>query len=862
MPWDTITSAMKLKSAVGVAWILALINGVYLLAFGDPTLAYFLNILAHLVLGVALIALIAWNWRSAGWLLLAVFAVAAAGGVAIVIAGGTRNHASIILAHTIAAFAATLIFGAQQNSRRFVLPAMAAIMLVPLLHSSEKRTSVITNPTTAPASMDDEGAGKDGPFFPSSIETTRGGHVSTEFITDSKACEKCHPQIYAEWKASMHHISSFNNPFYRKAIEYMQPITGIRSTKWCGGCHDPAVLLNGMMDRPVNEIADTPEGQSGMGCLSCHAITKVKSTMGNADVVIDDARWARFFSFLTRINSKPHRHAFMQTFHTEQAAEFCSACHKVHLDVPVNSYRWIRGFDEYDNWQGSGVSGQGARSFYYPQSSQTCVGCHMPLLPSSDPAAREGKIRSHFFPGANTGVPVAIHDGEHLAINETFLKGSKMKVDIFAASPVTSVAENQPVAPTASTMFATGEESDEAIPHYTGGSTTEPVIAPLDKVEHLFKPGEDVRIDVVVRTLGLGHFFPGGTVDAFDAWLELKATDDAGHIIFWSGGVEDSGHGPVDSAAHFYRSFQIDGEGNPINKRNAWAARATMYVNLIPPGAADVAHYLLRIPKTSSGMIHLEANLNYRKFAWSYLHFTYEGKPSAPDLPIVKLASTSADICVASAPPSASMGPVTERDAQRWNDYGIGLFRQGDFTGAVNAFQQVTQLSPKYADGWVNVARVLIEEGETAEAQKWLDQALHLEPNLGRGHFFRGLALKADGDYDGALREFQFVADQYPKDRVTLNQAGRMLFLKRDYKSAIDWFKRTIAIDPEDVSAHYNLMLCYRGLNDSAASAAEEKLYLRFKADETAQTRTGEYRRDHPIDNNERQPIHIHEGSR
>jgi len=51
-----------------------------------------------------------------------------------------------------------------------------------------------------------------------------------------------------------------------------------------------------------------------------------------------------------------------------QTAEFCSTCHKVHLDVPVNHYRWFRGFNEYDNWQASGVSGQGARSFYYLQS--------------------------------------------------------------------------------------------------------------------------------------------------------------------------------------------------------------------------------------------------------------------------------------------------------------------------------------------------------------------------------------------------------------------------------------------------------------------------------------------------------------
>ena len=70
--------------------------------------------------------------------------------------------------------------------------------------------------------------------------------------------------------------------------------------------------------------------------------------------------------FLTYLNPEPHQQTFMKPFMRQDSAEFCSTCHKVHLDVPVNNYRWFRGFNDYDNWQASGVSGQGARSFYYP----------------------------------------------------------------------------------------------------------------------------------------------------------------------------------------------------------------------------------------------------------------------------------------------------------------------------------------------------------------------------------------------------------------------------------------------------------------------------------------------------------------
>jgi len=65
-------------------------------------------------------------------------------------------------------------------------------------------------------------------------------------------------------------------------------------------------------------------------------------------------------------------------------------------------------------------------------------------------------------------------------------------------------------------------------------------------------------------------------------------------------------------------------------------------------------------------------------------------------------------------------------------------------------------------------------------------------------------------------------------------------------------------VDPEDLQAHYNLMLCYQGTGKPELAERERGLYLRFKADESAQAITGPYRQLHPDDNNERQSIHEH----
>ncbi|PYV18816.1 MAG: hypothetical protein DMG21_03795 [Acidobacteria bacterium] len=453
--------------------------------------------------------------------------------------------------------------------------------------------------------------------------------------------------------------------------------------------------------------------------------------------------------------------------------------------------------------------------------------------------------------------------------------------------------------PQLESTFAVGEESVAGLggaPAAVGPPTK--LVAPLGRVSAILRRGETVRVEVVVRTRKLGHFFPGGTVDAFDCWVELKAQDEHGRVIFWSGEVADNGKGPVEPGAHFYRSLQLDAHGNPINKRNAWSTRALMYTRLIPPGAANTAHFRLKIPQNPGDRITITAKLNYRKFSWWNTQWAFAGvrdpsqpRPAVskdyddghwvftgdlsgvsanphriPDVPIVVIAENSVTLPVEGVGAGHRSGPtpfaeqlqLDPEDRERWNDYGIGLLLEGDLKGAERAFETVTKLDPKYADGWVNVARARVLEGSSDAAKPLLSKALELNPNLGSAHYFMGLALKDDGNYRGAYDEFAKAAARYPYDRVVRNQMGRMLFLERHYREALDEYRHTLAVDPEDLEAHYNLMLCYRGLGDMPDAAHEEKLYRRFMADESSDAITGPFKLAHPEDNNEAQPIHEH----
>ncbi len=760
----------------------------------------------------------------------------------------------------------------------------------------------IQNPAMPPDDMNGEGDGPEGAFFPSSAQVYGNQKIPSKFFMESESCKRCHEDVYKQWFSSAHHFSSFNNQWYRKSIEYMQDTIGTKPSKWCGGCHDPAVLYAGMMDTPIKQIVHRPEAQAGLGCMMCHSIADVKSTMGQGDFYLEYPKLHELAAtqnpvarslhdFVIRLNPEPHRRVFLKPFMREQTAEFCSSCHKVHLDVPVNNYRWFRGFNEYDNWQASGVSGQGARSFYYPPKPQQCADCHMPMESSKDSGNINGFVHSHRFPGANTAVPTANEDAAQLKLTEDFLKNGALTVDIFALSPaqaalkpgVTSQSE-------LSTTFAVGEEAESKTTGEGGGEAA-PVTAPLNLVQPSLRRGDTVRVDVVVRTKKIGHFFPGGTVDAYDTWLELKGTDDKGQTIFWSGMVEDNGHGPVEKGAHFYRSLQIDAHGNPINKRNAWATRAVVYVRLIPPGAADTVHYRMLVPENAGNKITLHARLCYRKFSWYGTQEAFAGlpdpnKPNAvapdyddrptiftaslsgvsakeekiPDLPIVALAENEVTLPVVAhnAAVPAPKTIVRKEEWQRWNDYGIGLFLQGDLKGAAAAFQKVTEADPNNPDGWVNIGRCAVQEGDMERARTVLEKALALSPNLARANFFYAKVLRADGNYDGAAQRLGMVLAQYPRDRVVLNDLGRVMFLQRKYAEAVKVLQSVLAIDPEDLQAHYNLMLCYNGLGNEKLAKEHQARYMRFKADESSQAITGPYRQIHPEDNNERQAVHEH----
>ena len=311
---ETTSPGSKATKVAAIGLILFILNCAYLASFTDPTYAQIINILLHCGLGLLLAAglriYLRREWSrlpATGRIGIALFIVSSLIGLAIMLFGATRQWFGFGKAvkwagpvHLAVGVAAVILMTSWILQKRtawplyariFALTVLVSLILPPVASQYLKRTRAntdyIVNPTSPPLSMDGEGQGPGGPFFPSSAETNTGGTVPAKFFLSSESCARCHKEIYDQWNSSAHHFASFNNQWYRKSIEYMQDTIGTGPSKWCAGCHDHAVLFAGKFDTPIKQQINTPEAQAGLGCVSCHAIAHVKSSMGQADFEIE-----------------------------------------------------------------------------------------------------------------------------------------------------------------------------------------------------------------------------------------------------------------------------------------------------------------------------------------------------------------------------------------------------------------------------------------------------------------------------------------------------------------------------------------------------------------------------------------------
>jgi tetratricopeptide (TPR) repeat protein len=476
----------------------------------------------------------------------------------------------------------------------------------------------------------------------------------------------------------------------------------------------------------------------------------------------------------------------------------------------------------------------------------------MPLTPSNDFGSKDfdgsgvRKIHNHLFPAANTGLPWLLSlDPAHkerigplreaVRTHADFLRGTaadgsdkKLRIDLFGIK--------------------------------AGDGIRAPLVAPLRPNLPALKPGQTYLVEVVIRTLNVGHVFTQGTADSNEVWVDFQARS-GNRIIGRSGALQGKDDtGPLDEEAHRINALVLDRHGRRINRRNPQDIFTPLYDHQIPPGAAQVVHYLLPVPSDIKAPIELTVKVRYRKFDFEYMSLVHGGADKVPKLPIVDLCYDRVVLPVEGVKVSvpAQSSPI-KPPWQRWNDYGIACLieggveeKKGELRQAEQAFAMLTgkDVPPEaHAHGYLNLARVYEKEGRLAEAARALNQARTAKPPAPwwTVAWLNGLVneqnARTSEDFDTAISNFERILDpanqprqrkfDFTRDYVIQNKLGSTLFKRAQFERnvkqrdafllrAITAYQRTLAIDPENMDAHYGLSQCYTLL----AEARPEDSYL------------------------------------
>ena len=662
------------------------------------------------------------------------------------------------------------------------------------------------------------------PYLPSQAKSTFNGFLSPTQFPTAEFCGKCHEDVHKEWRQSAH-ANSFRNPFYIKNVNLLINTKGIEYTRHCEGCHNPIALFTGALTK--GSKVDRSFDEDGVTCMTCHSIAKIQNTGGTGSYVMgvpavmvsaDGTPITRPVTYDEILaNPKLHARAVMKDFY--KTPEFCAVCHKAAVPKILNDYKWLRAFSTYDEWQQSSWAKESPLPFYKKDAVSTCQTCHMPPVDApADYGAKNGKAASHRWLGASTTIPIVYGYDQQLEKVVAYLKDDLLGIDFFALNRTQN-----------------GKEQ---------------LIAPLGRESFQLAPGEEVTVNVVIQNKKIGHSLVPEQRDFYEAWVQFEVNDAAGKTVAKSGYL--TANDTLDESAHTYANRLISKQSDLLDLHQVWDTRIRAFDNTIQPGRSDLVRYRFRIPEGAQGPLKVVAKVNYRRFRQDFTDYVF---PEHKSFPVITLASKTIDLQLGD---NAANTTPDDKEWMRWNNYGIALLDQRQFAASVHAFEKVVKLRPDYADGYTNVGIANLSYQRYSSALESLDKALKIAHDDPRALFYEAMVLRLKGNLPEAIDCFKKVIAVYPRFRQARQELGYSYYQQKQYALAREQYEALQGIDPDDLSAHYNLAIIYGRLGLKAQAAEQAALFADRKDDPGATALADDFLRKHRKFSSESVPWHVH----
>ena len=137
----------------------------------------------------------------------------------------------------------------------------------------------------------------------------------------------------------------------------------------------------------------------------------------------------------------------------------------------------------------------------------------------------------------------------------------------------------------------------------------------------------------------------------------------------------------------------------------------------------------------------------------------------------------------------------------------FALFLQsiGDVPGAIAEWRRVRELIPQDCVMYFQLGRLLGVQGQWAEAESLLREAVTIRPSLTQGWIELGNVLASQNKFEPALACYSQANQQHPQDPQTLFRRGEVLARLNRHGEAIEDYRAAIKLDPANWEMHFEL---------------------------------------------------------
>jgi tetratricopeptide (TPR) repeat protein len=174
---------------------------------------------------------------------------------------------------------------------------------------------------------------------------------------------------------------------------------------------------------------------------------------------------------------------------------------------------------------------------------------------------------------------------------------------------------------------------------------------------------------------------------------------------------------------------------------------------------------------------------------------------------------------------------------------GTAYYNQKEYDRAIEDYNQVLVLNPKYAVAFYNRGNAYGNKGEYDRAIADYNQALLLNPKFAEAFNNRGIAYSDRKEYDRAIADYNQALLLNPKDAVAFNNRGNAYNNKKEYDRAIADYNQALLLNPKYAEAFNNRGNAYsdRKEYDRAIADYNQALLLNPKYAEAFNNRGNAY---------------------